>query len=112
MSGGADRYDAVAALSERLVVAAGTGDLELLGRLVEDWDATTAALPAVPGPDAGPALTRAAAAHAQLGVLLRAARDRVGDELARGAAGRRTAVGYGAGASAQAAVGVVAEHRA
>lgn len=102
-------YELLATLGERALVAAGTGDAELLERLVDDWTATAAALPAVPAADAGPALARAAAAHAQLGVLLRSARDRVGDELARGAMGRRTAMGYGAGTGVS---GAHAEHRA
>jgi hypothetical protein len=110
--GEADGYERIAAIADRLLVAAGTGDAELLEHLITDWDATVASLPAAPTRAAGPALARAAAAHAQLGVVLRAARDRVGDELARGATGRRTAAGYGAGASTAAAAGVVAEHRA
>lgn len=102
-------YELLATLGERALVAAGTGDAELLGRLIDDWTTTAAALPAVPAADAGPALARAAAAHAQLALLLEGARDRVGDELARGATGRRTAAGYGAGAGV---VGARAEHRA
>jgi hypothetical protein len=105
-------YERLAGLGDRALVAAGTGDAELLGRLIDDWAATAAALPATPPEGAGPALNRAAAAHAQLEVLLRASRDRVGDELARGAAGRRTAVGYGAGSTSLAGAGVRAEHRA
>jgi hypothetical protein len=79
---------------------------------VEDWSTVVAALPAFPDADAAPALARAVGVQAQLGVLLEDLRERIGDELARGAAGRRTAVGYGAGSTSLAGAGVRAEHRA
>lgn len=105
-------YDALAALGERALVAAGTGDGELLERLLGEWEALAAVLPAAPPAAAGPALTRAAAAHDQLGVLLRAARTDAGDGLARTSTGRRVASGYGARGAAAGAAGVWAEHRA
>jgi hypothetical protein len=105
-------YEALAAIAERALVAAGTGDADVLDGLLDDWAAATRELPASPPGNAGPALARAAAAHAQLGVVLRTARDGVGRELARNATGRRTAAGYGAGSVALAAAGVRAEHRA
>lgn len=105
-------YELLATVTERALLAAGTGDLDLLDRLLDDWAAAARELPDVPPGHAGPALARAAAAHAQLGVLLRAARDEVGRELARTATGRRTASGYGAGTAATAGSGLHAEHRA
>lgn len=113
MSGdAAEAYEALAELGERAVVAAGTGDGELLGRLLGEWDGRAASLPAVPPVAAGPALVRAAAAHDQLGVLLRGARAEAGDGLARASAGRRVATGYGARGVAAGVAGVRAEHRA
>ncbi|CAB4931541.1 unannotated protein [freshwater metagenome] len=106
------RYAELDALGTRLLVAAGTGDVELVERLVDDWSAVVEALPAVPDADAGPALARAAGVQAQLGVLLGDLRDRIGDELARSATGRRTAAGYGAGVASAGIAGGRAEHRA
>jgi hypothetical protein len=105
-------YELLASITERALTAAGTNDADLLDRLLDDWSAAARDLPDAPPGHAGPALARAAAAHAQLGVLLRGARDEVGRELARNATGRRTAIGYGAGTAAVAASGMHAEHRA
>lgn len=104
-------YERLAELAEQALVAAGTGDDELLERLMTAWTDEAAALPGTPPAAAADALERAAAAHNASDVLLRAARERLGDELARAATGRRTATGYGAGA-ATGAFGVRTEHRA
>lgn len=114
MSRGTDiaRYEALTSIAERALLAAGTGDAGLLDGLLDDWSTAARELPSSPPGHAGPALARAAAAHAQLGVLLRETRGEVGRALARTATGRRTATGYGAGTAATAAAGLHAEHRA
>ncbi|MEV4422503.1 hypothetical protein AB0L40_21375, partial [Patulibacter sp. NPDC049589] len=89
-------YERLADLGEHAVVAAGTDDRERLAGLLDDWSALAAALPDRPAAEAAAALDRAAAAHAQLGALLDAARADTGDALARTAAGHRTALRQGA----------------